>query len=308
MLQNPDLALEPLEEPIRRRNWINFYGYGWGVGEIPLGNTTERIGTIGHGGGIDGFNTQLTRIPSDKSFIVLLNNTGRVSLNEMTNAIAAIIYDKSYDLPKRSVAYSLADRIEKKGLAAALVYYNGIKDSTGFYLDENEMNSTGYDFLQSGNVSDAAAIFKLNTLAFPKSSNVYDSYGEALMALGNKTEAIENYKQSVRLNPGNEGAIKILKDNGIKTDDLIKKVPVEYVKLLEGEYVNIDNKEWKIKFNVTEGTLYGNDRGYRYKVLPVGGEGEFVNPDDGASLVFDTKDKKAITMILFGRVKFKKLM
>ena len=43
------------------------------------------------------------------------------------------------------------------------------------------------------------------------------------MALGNKTAAIENYKQSVKLNPGNEKCIKILKENGIKTDDLIKK-------------------------------------------------------------------------------------
>ena len=80
------------------------------------------------------------------------------------------------------------------------------------------------------------------------------------------------------------------------------------MKLLEGEYLSVDNKEWKIKFNVVDGILYGNDRGYKYKVLPVGGEGEFVNPDDGASLVFDTKDKKAITMVLFGRVKFKKVM
>jgi CubicO group peptidase (beta-lactamase class C family) len=285
----------------------NHYGYGWGIGEIPLGNTAERIQTIGHGGGINGFNTQITRIPSDKSFIVLLNNTGGAPLNEMTNAIAAILYDKSYDLPKRSVAYSLADRIEKEGIPAALAYYNGIKDSTGYYLNENEMNATGYQLLQTGKVKEAAAVFKLNTIAFPKSANVFDSYGEALMALGNKTEAIENYKKSVKLNPGNENGIKILKDNGIKTDDLIKKVPMEYLKLLEGEYLNVDNKEWKIKFEMTEGTLYGNDRGYRYKVLPVG-EGAFVNPDDGASLVFDTKDKNAITMVLFGRVKFKKVI
>ncbi|HET6543159.1 MAG TPA: serine hydrolase [Chryseolinea sp.] len=284
------------------------YGYGWGMGEMPLGNTAERIETIGHGGGINGFNTQLTRIPSDKSFIVLLNNTGGAPLNEMTNAIAAILYDKSYDLPKRSVAYSLADRIEKAGIPAALEYYKSIKDSTGYHLNEHEMNLTGYQFLQSGKVKEAAAIFKLNTQAFPKSSNVYDSYGEALMVLGNKTEAIENYKQSVRLNPGNEGGIKILKDNGIKTDDLIKKVPIESLKLLEGEYLSVDNKEWKIKFNVVDGILYGNDRGYKYKVLPVGGEGEFVNPDDGASLVFDTKDKNAITMVLFGKAKFKKVM
>ena len=284
-----------------------YYGYGWGIGKIPLGNTAERIETIGHGGGIDGFNTQLTRIPSDKSFIVLLNNTGGAPLNEMTNAIAAILYDKSYDLPKRSVAYSLADRIEKEGIPAALESYNGIKDSIGYYLDEREMNTTGYEFMQSGKVKEAAAIFKLNAHAFPKSANVFDSYGEALMALGNKTEAIENYKQSVKLNPGNENGIKILKDNGIKTDDLIRKVPIEYLKLLEGEYLNVDNKDWKIKFDVAEGILYGNDRGYRYKVLPVG-EGEFVNPDDGASLVFDTKDKNAITMVLFGRAKFKKVL
>jgi CubicO group peptidase (beta-lactamase class C family) len=283
-----------------------YYGYGLSIGEIPLGNTADRVATIGHGGGINGFHTQLTRIPSDKLLIVLLNNTGEGPLDQMTNAIAGILYDKSYDLPKRSVAYSFADKVETEGIPAALEYYEGIKDSTGYYLDESEMNRAGYDLLQAGKVKKAAAIFKVNTQAFPKSSNVYDSYGEALLALGNKTEAIENYKQSVKLNPGNEGGIKILKDNGIKTDDLIKKVPVEYLKHLEGEYVNIDNKEWKITFDVTEGILYGNDRGYRYKVLPVGGEGEFVNPDDGASLVFDTKDKNAITMVLFGRVKFKK--
>jgi len=283
------------------------YGYGWFIGETPLGNTAERIATVGHGGGINGFNTQITRILSDKSLIVLLNNTGGAPLNEMTNSIAAILYDKSYDFPKRSVAYSLADKIEKEGLPAALEYYKGIKDNTGYYINEYEMNTTGYQFLQSGQAKEAAAIFKLNTQAFPKSSNTYDSYGEALLALGNKTEAIENYKQSVRLNPGNEGGIKILKDNGIKTDDLIKKIPIDYLKLLEGEYLNVDNKDWKIKFAVEEGILYGNDRGYRYKVLPVGGEGEFVNPDDGASLVFDTKDKNAITMVLFGRVKFKKV-
>jgi CubicO group peptidase (beta-lactamase class C family) len=285
------------------------YGYGWDIDEMPIGNTAERIETIGHGGGIDGFNTQLTRIPSDKSFIVLLNNTGRAPLYEMTKAIAAILYDKPYDLPKRSVAFSVGDRMEKEGIAPALLYYNRIKDSIGYYLKENEMNMTGYQFLLTGRAKEAAAVFKLNTQAFPKSSNVYDSYGEALMALGNKTEALENYKKSVKLNPGNEVGIKILKDNGIKTDGLIKKVPVDYLKLLQGEYQNTDNKEWKIKFDLADGILHGNDKGYRYKVLPAGeGEGEFVNPDDGASLVFDTKDKKAITMVLFGRFKFKKVM
>jgi hypothetical protein len=76
---------------------------------------------------------------------------------------------------------------------------------------------------------------------------------------------------------------------------------------LEGEYQGADNKKWKTKFDVTEGVLYGNDRNYRFKVLPVG-EGEFVNPDDGASFVFDTKDRNAITLVLFGKVRFRKVI
>jgi hypothetical protein len=152
----------------------------------------------------------------------------------------------------------------------------------------------------------------LNVEAFPNSFNVYDSYGEAILVLGDTTQAIENYKKSVKLNPGNENGIKVLKDLGINTDDLIKKVSIEYLKLLVGEYLvinppNVKDKDWKIKFEEVEGVLYGNDRGYRYKLIPVS-DNEFINPDDGASLVFDTKDKNAITLMLFRKFKFKKVM
>ncbi len=173
------------------------------------------------------------------------------------------------------------------------------------------MNLAGYELLHSGKAKEAAAIFKLNTEAFPKTSNAYDSYGEALLVLGDKTQAIENYKKSVKLNPGNENGIKVLKDLGVNTDDLITKIPVGNLKLLEGEYLVINpmtnnDKKWKIKFEIVKGVLYGNDRGYRYQLVPVG-EYEFINPDDGASLVFDTRDKKAIILTLFGTVKFKKV-
>ncbi|HLZ15694.1 MAG TPA: hypothetical protein VKQ08_01590 [Cyclobacteriaceae bacterium] len=59
---------------------------------------------------------------------------------------------------------------------------------------------------------------------------------------------------------------------------------------------------------MAEGILYGNDKGYRYRVLLVDRQGELVNADDGASLVFDTKNKNAITLVLFGTAKFKKVM
>lgn len=282
-----------------------YYGYGWSMDEQPLGNTKEKIQTISHGGGINGFNTLITRIPSDKSLIVILNNTGGGPLPEMTIAISGILYDKSYELPKKSIAYTLQEVIEKEDLESGLTYYKKVKGANGYQLDEAEMNLAGYELLKSGKAKEAAAVFKLNVEAFPKSSNVYDSYGEALLAIGEKTEALENYKKSVTLNPGNTGGIKILKDNGINTDDLIKKVSVERLRQLEGEYESLTDAGWKIVFKEAGGVLTGNDRGYKYKLVPVNDD-EFINPDDGASLIFDTKDKKAVTLLLFGKVKFKR--
>ena len=170
------------------------------------------------------------------------------------------------------------------------------------------MNLAGYQLLQSNRAKEAASVFKQNVEAFPNSFNTYDSYGEALLALGDTTQSIENYKKSVKLNPGNGNGLKVLKELGVNMDTLIKKVSIESLKLLEGEYIATNpptDKEWKIEFKVVNGELTGNDKGYRYKLIPVG-ENEFINPDDNASLVFDTKDKSEITLMLMGRFKFRK--
>ncbi len=52
---------------------------------------------------------------------------------------------------------------------------------------------------------------QLNVEAYPKSSNVYDSLGEAYMDEGEKPLAIANYQKSLELNPKNHGAVLMLK-------------------------------------------------------------------------------------------------
>ncbi|EDP69763.1 beta-lactamase [Flavobacteriales bacterium ALC-1] len=206
--------------------WNGHYGYGWGIASAPIGNTKESIETISHGGGINGFNTLITRAPSDKSLIVLLNNTGGAPLNEMAQAIRGILYDKPYDFPKKSVANVLYEAILAKGLEAALVNYNTIKSSSDYHLNEGDMNRIGYQLLQSKKVDEAIAVFKLNVEAFPKSSNVYDSYAEALMNQGNKEQAIVNYRKSVELNPNNQNGIDYLKKLGVGVSEYEKDVIV----------------------------------------------------------------------------------
>jgi tetratricopeptide (TPR) repeat protein len=287
------------------------YGYGWQMGSIPLGKSDERVETIGHGGAINGFNTQITRIPADKSTIILLSNAGGAPLMEMTINIAGVLYDKPYNLPKKSIAFSLMEVIEKDGIATALAYYKTVKDSSNYRLNEYEMNAVGYQLLQSSRAKEAAAVFKLNVEAFPQSSNAYDSYGEALLAMGDTAASIENYTKSVKLNPGNQGGLKVLETLGVNTDAFVYKISIEQLKKLEGEYLIMNppsenEKMWKIEFKIVNGDLMGNDRGYRYKLVPVG-ENAFINPDDGASIQFDTKNKNAMTVTLFGKVTFKKL-
>ena len=77
---------------------------------------------------------------------------------------------------------------------------------------EEEMNQTGYQYLQEGKIREAIELFRLNTIAYPDSWNVYDSLGEALLKDGQADLAIMNYKKSLELNPDNENAKKILNE------------------------------------------------------------------------------------------------
>ena len=67
---------------------------------------------------------------------------------------------------------------------------------------------------------------------------MYDSYGEALLANGARKEAIENYKKSLELNPGNENANDMLKKMGVDVEGLTKEVivPDEILESYVGEY------------------------------------------------------------------------
>lgn len=289
----------------------SYYGYGWDINEISKGNSSERVATVGHGGGINGFNTLITRIPSDQSSIILLNNTSGAPLNHMTRMIAGILYEQAYDLPQKSIANTLGAAIEKEGISGAIALYEEIKDESNYYLSESEINQLAYGFLQTGKTDEATSIFKLNIAAFPYAFNVYDSYGEVLLLLGEKAEAIENYKQSIRLNPDNQNGIQVLKDLGIDTDDIGIKVPIKQLKRLAGEYkseaeASNTAQESLITIEEVEGELFGIHNNYRYKLVPQG-DNLFINPDDGATVVFNTKDKKAISFLIFGKYTYNKM-
>ncbi|WP_232224093.1 serine hydrolase [Gillisia sp. CAL575] len=189
----------------------SFYGYGWGTDKMPSGTSADSLVVIGHGGGINGFNTMINRTPKNQDLIVLLNNTGRTNLGEMTQNIYKILNDLPYNLPQKSLANFLMEEINTNGVEAGVAAYKKQKASKEYILKENDMNAIGYQFLQAGKHKEAIAVFNLNVSEFPESSNVYDSLGEAYMEVGNKELAISNYKRSIEMDPSNDNGKEMLK-------------------------------------------------------------------------------------------------
>jgi tetratricopeptide (TPR) repeat protein len=117
---------------------------------------------------------------------------------------------------QKSIYDALRKTIEKQGVAAAVRQYYDLRtqEPDAYDFSESQLNSLGYNLLRAKKVKDAIEIFKLNVVAYPQSSNVFDSLGEAYMVDGDKENAIANYLRSLELNPRNAKAIKMLKKLG----------------------------------------------------------------------------------------------
>jgi tetratricopeptide (TPR) repeat protein len=134
------------------------------------------------------------------------------STDYLTNNDPALKAILNYS-PKKELTEQLMDAINANDLALAGKRFREYKaDSANTYHNiEGTMNTFGYRLMGMQKLDAAIEIFKLNTEAYPKSSNVWDSLGEAYMNKGEKELAIKNYEKSLELDPSNANAVTILK-------------------------------------------------------------------------------------------------
>jgi tetratricopeptide (TPR) repeat protein len=214
---------------------LSDYAYGWVITKTRFNEGVENVPIITHGGGINGFNTVIVRLPAQKNLIVLLDNTSQgASLGGIQREIINILYSQPHALPKMPLADVLLKTIEEKGIEAALAQYRDlkVKDAKAYDFGEPELNRVGYVLLQQRKLKEAIEIFKLNVAEYPKGFNTYDSLGEAYMIAENTELAIQNYKKSLELNPQNTSAVAMLKRLEGKSAAVDAKVYDAYV----GEY------------------------------------------------------------------------
>jgi tetratricopeptide (TPR) repeat protein len=88
---------------------------------------------------------------------------------------------------------------------------NKADDHGEYDFSEQELNLLGYKLWSINKIDEAIEIFKLNVVAYPSSSNAYESLGEAYLNKGDKNQAEVNFKESLKLDPTNQDAIRMMK-------------------------------------------------------------------------------------------------
>ena len=178
--------------------WAN----GWVVDQRP---DHPAVGMSG--GGRSAFSVY----PKDGVAVIILTNLAGAFPEELTEPIATRF------IPGMTLTGvpALRERLEAEGFeqaeraAADLIARDGAAS-----LPEVDLNNWGYRLLGRGKVAEALALMKLIVGLYPESGNAYDSLAEVYARSGDRTRAIENYRRSLVLDPGNANAEDQLKTLG----------------------------------------------------------------------------------------------
>lgn len=182
------------------------YGLGWAM------YTDESEGKIVfHDGSITGLTSILLHNITKNQSVILLSNFGNTPVLPISSAIFNLINNKPYRIPGQSLSRIYGSFIENGSEEKAdRLIQEYLKDPGSYEATERDFNRLGYQFLRLQKLENSLKTFHVATLLFPKSWNVYDSYGEALLQSGKKEDAIKMYQKSLELNPQNTNAKEMM--------------------------------------------------------------------------------------------------
>jgi tetratricopeptide (TPR) repeat protein len=154
-------------------------------------------------------------IDEETTFIMMSNKSNR-NFDRLNFVLAKIVFDKDYEpvIPiadnetNQNFSREIIETVLNKGLDEAKLKYKSRLSKTDIL--EDILNAKGYELLSQKKYDEAIAVFTMNMIAYPKSSNAFDSLGEAFMNKGDKASAILNYEKSLQLDPTNGDAKDML--------------------------------------------------------------------------------------------------
>ena len=198
--------LRPNEDP------NPYYGYGWDMFKTKRNTFVAR-----HNGTNRIFFADFHRYLDERVTIISLSNRANQDFVPINREISRLIFEPGYQ-PTIPAENNEANRVftseiiaiaSEKGFEAAWTAYRGRKKNVD--LLEQMVNDKGYELISEKKLGKSIDVFRVNTFAFPRSGNAYDSLGEAYLESGNNELAIANYKKSLQFDPENRHAENVIK-------------------------------------------------------------------------------------------------
>jgi CubicO group peptidase (beta-lactamase class C family) len=192
--------------PARVEEGTSTYAFGWNVAQR---NGDTLVWHTGNSGDRRAF---LGRRVRDRITVIILTQ-GDSRRPEIADAIFDILRHRPFTPPRLSVARKMLAIVDSKGVDGAIALYHQLKtaEPNAYDFSETQLNGVGYALLGRRDTAGAIRVFELNAQQFPKSSNVFDSLGEALAAAGRRDDAVKAYSRAVEIDPGNINAQTMLK-------------------------------------------------------------------------------------------------
>ena len=206
-LTSPSLLMHAFDPAILNDGTKSFYGLGWMI----KNDTREKI--VYHSGGSGGYRTYIERNLDHHNAIIILTNIENSPRRETAQAIENILKNEPYELPKISIATKMYAIRNENGIDSAIQFYNinKVSNYNKYDFSEQELNLLGYKLWSLNKIDEAVNIFRINVVAYPSSSNAYESLGEAYLSRGDKEQAAASFKESLKLDATNQDAMRMLK-------------------------------------------------------------------------------------------------
>jgi len=205
-----DKLISPQYKKLLFQPVLNNYAYGWEKKTLQLGCTGDEVTVVQHPGSINGFGANIRRFPDEEFVIIQLYNlvenpyTGMILAdgNKLAGNIAAIMYDRDYDLPKKSAVFEMTKVLMAVGTDSAIAFYENLKKDrqNNYYFAEMELNKIGLKlFFAERKFEPAQKILQMNIREHPQSYNVYDSIAYVYMNHGEPQKALDYFNKGVEI-------------------------------------------------------------------------------------------------------------
>lgn len=190
-------AYSQLIYPWAKTPWNEHIGLSWFL------QSYEGMNTILHTGASIGFGAQMIMYPEEDISIVVMANRDYSRTARIANAIIEVIKDLEVKTYRVSARFPFGREWETQGYESAKkMWQELLKDTTdNYYANEWEMNLIGHGLIFEKDYEKAKKAFQINIETFPNAPNVYDSYGDALLAQGDTSEAIKYFYKALEVDP-----------------------------------------------------------------------------------------------------------